>query len=120
GRLLVTKGGKCNARSTHIRVKIELDNGEYLIFEDMRVFGRLWYIPGGQRPEDHVSGLAELGPEPLDGLSVAYLQEAFANKTQAIKSALLDQTIIAGIGNIYADESLFLARINPQRPAKNV
>lgn len=121
GRLLVTKSGKSNAREEHIRVDLTLTNGEHLIFEDMRVFGRLWYIAAKEKVEDKVSGLKGLGPEPLDpGFDGAYLQQAFASKSQAVKSALLDQTIIAGIGNIYADESLHLAGVNPQKPAKEL
>ena len=117
GRLLVK--GRSSARDSHIRVRIELDNGEELIFEDMRVFGRLWYVSAKESVDNVVSGLAGLGVEPLDAeLSGKYMQAAFKNKTQPIKSALLDQTIIAGIGNIYADESLHLAGINPQRSAK--
>lgn len=117
GRLLVADAG--TARDSHIRVRIEMSNGEELIFEDMRVFGRLWYVSPEESLEQVVSGLADLGVEPLDEeFNGKYMQAAFKNKSQPIKSALLDQTIIAGIGNIYADESLHLAGIHPRRPAK--
>jgi formamidopyrimidine-DNA glycosylase len=118
GRLLIN--AQSAARREHIRVRIALDSGEELVFEDMRVFGRLWFVPSSKKVERVVSGLADLGIEPLEKLSGRYMQEAFRKRTQAIKSALLDQTVIAGIGNIYADESLHLARINPRKPAREL
>lgn len=122
GRLLVVSSDQQNvAREEHVRVKMHLDDGKLLLFEDMRVFGRLWLIPANTPVEDVVPALQELGVEPLsDELNVAYLKGALARKSQAIKSALLDQTIIAGIGNIYADESLHLAGISPLRGAGNL
>jgi formamidopyrimidine-DNA glycosylase len=116
GRLLI--GGKGKVREEHVRVRMQLDSDEELIFEDMRVFGRLWFVDAGEEVNEVVSGLADLGVEPLENLTPKYMQKAFANRTQPIKSALLDQTVIAGIGNIYADESLHLSKINPQKPAK--
>jgi formamidopyrimidine-DNA glycosylase len=115
GRLLVLAP---SAREpAHVRVRLNLADGRKLIFDDTRVFGRLWFVAAGESRKSVVPALAELGPEPLEGLKPADLRVAFAGKTQPIKSALLDQTIIAGIGNIYADESLHLAGIRPQRPA---
>jgi formamidopyrimidine-DNA glycosylase len=104
----------------HVRVRMKLDDGSQLIFEDMRVFGRLWYVPPNKRLEDVIPALKELGPEPLTQLTSEYLVEALAGRKQAIKTALLDQTLIAGVGNIYADESLHLAGINPQRTAGSI
>lgn len=100
-----------------LRVRIVLESGKELHYEDMRVFGRLWFVPGDEQVEDVVRGIAALGVEPLSDLTPEYLKEAFKNKNQPVKNTLLDQRIIAGIGNIYADESLFLARINPLQPA---
>jgi formamidopyrimidine-DNA glycosylase len=122
GRLLVFKPGqKQTVREEHVRVRIELDNGHVFVFEDMRVFGRLWFIPAKTPAEKIVTGLADLGVEPLsDEFDADYLQSVLKTKSQPIKGALLDQTLIAGIGNIYADESLHLAGINPQRPAKEL
>jgi formamidopyrimidine-DNA glycosylase len=118
GRLLVTEQRR--KPEQHLRVKIKLSGGKELRFEDMRVFGRLWYVPAGKQFHEIIPGLADLGVEPLENLTAAYLKEAFDRKTQAIKSALLDQTIIAGIGNIYADEALFEAGINPLRSAQDL
>ncbi len=100
------------------RIRFELDE-DLLVFDDMRVFGRAWYLPG-DASEQQISGIAELGPEPLEGLCAQYLLDRFARKTQAIKTALLDQTIIAGIGNIYADEILHLSGVNPLRAARSL
>lgn len=124
GRLLVLKPGgeaKSRVRAEHVRVRMELDDGNVFLFEDMRVFGRLWYVPSGTAPNDVISGLADLGVEPLsEEFTPKYLQDGLRNKKGPIKSVLLDQTLIAGIGNIYADESLHLAGINPQRPANTL
>ncbi|MBZ0188351.1 MAG: bifunctional DNA-formamidopyrimidine glycosylase/DNA-(apurinic or apyrimidinic site) lyase [Candidatus Obscuribacterales bacterium] len=99
------------------RVVIQLRSGRQLHFEDMRVFGRLWFVKPGESLHAIVAGIASLGVEPLSDLTDDYLVAAFKNKKQPVKSALLDQHIIAGVGNIYADESLHLAGINPCRPA---
>jgi formamidopyrimidine-DNA glycosylase len=104
-------------KTNFVRVRIVLESGRELHYEDMRVFGRLWYVPAGLPVESVVSGIGSLGVEPLTDLSVDYLVEAFRGKHQPIKNTLLDQRIIAGIGNIYADESLYLAGINPLVPA---
>jgi formamidopyrimidine-DNA glycosylase len=86
--------------------------GENLIYEDTRYFGRLTL---------DTSAVKKLGPEPLDG---AFDKSAFAQSLkrsrQAIKIKLLDQTLIAGIGNIYASEALFRARIPPRLPARRL
>lgn len=115
GRLLVLD---CrDEEPSHVRVRFLLADGRKLVFDDTRVFGRLWAIRRGQTFEDVVPSLKLLGPEPLEGIDPDHLIRSFEGKTQCIKTALLDQTIIAGIGNIYADESLYKARIRPSRPA---
>ncbi|HEY9713723.1 MAG TPA: bifunctional DNA-formamidopyrimidine glycosylase/DNA-(apurinic or apyrimidinic site) lyase [Chroococcales cyanobacterium] len=115
GKLLIKKAG---ARAGNfLRARFKLKSGRELHYEDMRVFGRLWYKPAGMTFEEVVPGLASLGVEPLEGLEIDLLKDLLANKKQPIKSALLDQRLIAGIGNIYADESLFRSGIHPQRPA---
>lgn len=114
GRLLICEK---RAKSSFLRVRMKLESGRELRFEDMRVFGRLWFVEKGQKFEEVIPALVELGVEPLDELSAEYLEKAFKRKRQPIKSALLDQTVIAGIGNIYADEALFKAAIHPLTPA---
>lgn len=118
GRFLIL--GKRDQEPPHTRIRMELDDGRLLIFDDMRVFGRVWFVPDNSTFEQIVPTLGELGPEPLKGLDSKILKEKLQRKTQPIKSALLDQTIIAGIGNIYADESLHRAGINPLRAAKDL
>jgi formamidopyrimidine-DNA glycosylase len=117
GRLLVK--GPDQPLGPHVRVRIFLEQLE-LRFEDMRVFGRLWYVPQGKAIETVITGLRHLGPEPLNNFSGKDLADRLKRRTQPIKTALLDQGVVAGIGNIYADESLFGANINPLRPAQSL
>jgi formamidopyrimidine-DNA glycosylase len=118
GRLLMTWPEQL--LGSHVRVRIFLEQGQELRFEDMRVFGRLWYVPQGKAVETVITGLQHLGPEPLDNFSGKDLSDRLKKRTQPIKTALLDQSVVAGIGNIYADESLFGAKINPLRPAQSL
>lgn len=111
GRLLI-KDSK-SVKGPHLRVRILLDDGKEIHFEDMRVFGRLWYIPKDQRQDEIVPSLKKLGMEPLLKLTGPALQKGFAGRRQCIKTALLDQHVVAGLGNIYADEALFKAKVNP-------
>lgn len=115
GRLIVMD--ESGEEPDHVRVRLILNDGRKLIFDDTRVFGRLWCIPAGMTFEEVLPSLGKLGPEPLGGIDPKFLLESFDGKKQCIKTALLDQTIIAGIGNIYADESLHRAKINPTRAA---
>jgi formamidopyrimidine-DNA glycosylase len=95
----------------HAAVVLELGR-ENFVFEDTRYFGRLT-LDG--------DSMARLGPEPLgEEFTVSYLSEALARSTQAIKVRLLDQTLVAGIGNIYASEALFRAGITPDLPSRNL
>jgi formamidopyrimidine-DNA glycosylase len=96
----------------HDRVVFHLDNGHQLRFRDMRKFGRV-YLTG-----DPSSVLGRLGPEPMDS---AFTEDDFLvlfhRRSGRIKSLLLNQEFIVGVGNIYADEALFLAGVQPQRRA---
>jgi formamidopyrimidine-DNA glycosylase len=96
------------------RLSVALDDGRELRFADQRKFGRVVY-----RPADAARGLdAKLGPEPLSpAFNAAYLTARLAGRRAPIKALLLDQRIVAGIGNIYADEALFSAKIHPLRAA---
>ncbi len=94
----------------HTRLVLDLDEGLRLRFSDQRKFGRVWLVTDTQRV------LHRLGPEPLDAdFTPAVLAAALAGRRASIKAMLLDQSIVAGVGNIYADEALFLARIRPTR-----
>lgn len=95
----------------HVPVRLGL-RGEQFLFEDPRYFGRLTLDLGS---------LPEFGPEPLEAAFTAHhLKTALARCSQAIKVKLLDQTLVAGIGNIYASEALFRARISPRTPSRRV
>jgi formamidopyrimidine-DNA glycosylase len=115
GRLLLLSTPR--ADSQFLRIRIVLNDGLELRFEDMRVFGRLWYTSAAQSFDQIIPALAKLGPEPLDKLDGRLLVGLLRNKSQVIKSTLLDQNVVAGIGNIYADESLFKAGIHPKTKA---
>ena len=81
----------------------------------------MWWVRDGLSPNNIIKGLGTLGPEPFsENFNVNYLTNVISNKTRSIKSILLDQTIIAGIGNIYADESLYSAGISPFREARTI
>ncbi|MGF1521115.1 MAG: DNA-formamidopyrimidine glycosylase [Leptolyngbyaceae cyanobacterium] len=98
----------------HCRVRLFVDQERELRFVDQRTFGRLWWVPPNQAPEVVISGIAALGPEPFsDRFSPDYLYQVTRKRQRPIKNALLDQALIAGIGNIYADEALFLSGIRP-------
>ena len=105
GRLFVEPHGSVPA---HVRVSLALDDGRSLHFLDVRKFGRLTFA------DDPSEVLPELGPEPLDkDFSAAWLRDGLARRRRLIKPMLLDQSFLAGLGNIYVDESLHLAGIHP-------
>jgi len=118
GRLLLVPGNSVGGK--FLRVRLKLTSGRELHFEDMRVFGRIWFKTENELLTDVVPALDLLGVEPLTQLTGPGLFKLFRNRSQAVKSAIMDQQLLAGIGNIYADESLFHARIHPQLPAKRV
>lgn len=99
----------------HTRVRLFLGSDQELRFVDQRTFGQMWWIPDPALLPELMPSLAGLGPEPLGPeFTVAYLAQKLRKSQKPIKTALLDQAMIAGIGNIYADEALFLAQIHPQ------
>lgn len=117
GQLMVTPSAYPLLAHTH--VVFRLDNGDELRYTDVRRFGRLWLL--GEEETAAFTGLAKLGPEPFDPrCSAAYLRAALGARRLPIKAGLLDQTVVAGIGNIYADESLFAAGLHPRRPAASL
>ena len=97
----------------HTHVVFRLGSGE-LHFSDVRKFGRIQAIPTSLRFSG--TSLHKLGPEPLeDEFTPAVLNDRFGKKKVFLKAALLDQTVLAGMGNIYVDEALFLAGVSPDR-----
>lgn len=114
GCLLVSPPNYPMEKHTHII--FHLSGGNELRFSDTRRFGRFWLIQNGE--EDTYSGIAKLGLEPLSAeCNAKYLQSRFGKRKKTIKECLLDQSVVAGIGNIYSDEILFRAKIFPARPA---
>jgi formamidopyrimidine-DNA glycosylase len=101
---------------THVRARFELDDGRVLLFTDVRRFGQAVVLDAGDQLDDFFA--SRLGVEPLSGdLTPERLLELAANRTAPLKSFLLSQSRIAGIGNIYADEALWRARLHPLSPA---
>ena len=104
-----------NQPDKYIRVVFHLDNGSQLIFADRRRLGALWLV------ENEQAIVGKLGPEPL---APEFTSETLAGRLQKhrapIKAVLLDQTFVAGIGNMYADEALFAAKIHPLREANSL
>ena len=96
----------------HIRAVFSLDNGVNLYFRDPRKFGRIWLV------ENEREVIGKLGPEPLEKEFTPDALRSILEKRQSpIKTVLCDQSLIAGIGNMYADEALFAAAIHPLRKA---
>jgi formamidopyrimidine-DNA glycosylase len=103
------------ADARHAHILFETDEGVRITFYDARRFGFMDLV------EDHDPRLLALGPEPLGpDFDAALLARAFAGRRQGPKTLLLDQRIVAGLGNIYVSEALHRARISPTRPAGSV
>lgn len=110
GQLLATPAGEPIEKHTHLIMS--LSDGSQLRYIDVRRFGRFWYFQDGET--DDLTGQAELGPEPDDpALTAAYLKARLGGCRRPVKEALHDQTVVAGIGNIYSDEILFAAGVYP-------
>ncbi|WP_325891399.1 bifunctional DNA-formamidopyrimidine glycosylase/DNA-(apurinic or apyrimidinic site) lyase [Grimontia sp. NTOU-MAR1] len=105
---------QATAPDKHDHVDLHLSNGKVIRYNDPRRFGAwLWQEKGGDHP-----ALEKLGPEPLtDAFTGEYLFEKAQGKRTAIKQFIMDNAVVVGVGNIYANESLFTSRIHPQRPA---
>ena len=105
-------GDKDERPGQHDHVVITFADGRSLLFNDTRKFGRFRLVASGNNP------LSELGPEPLEeAFTLDALRQRLHGKTRQIKPLLLDQTTVAGLGNIYVDEALWQARIHPERRA---
>lgn len=110
GRLLMSRVGEEVEQHTH--TILTLDDGSQLHFSDTRKFGRLILVA------DPATTLGKLGPEPLSShFSPEWLAQRLERRRRVIKSLLLDQSFLAGLGNIYADESLHRAGVDPRRRA---
>jgi formamidopyrimidine-DNA glycosylase len=96
----------------YARAVFHFSNGRRLVFDDRRRLGVMWLV------DDAHTVVCKLGPEPLDKkFTVSVLEQRLSRHHIPIKAALLDQCILAGIGNMYADEALFAARIHPLKKA---
>ena len=112
---------KQNIPCKHTRVRFFDNLGNELRFIDVRNFGQMWYVPPSKSISEIVPGIKRLGPEPFsDDFNSIYLEAFLKNRSRSIKSALLDQATVAGVGNIYADETLFDAGINPKTKSMNL
>jgi formamidopyrimidine-DNA glycosylase len=108
GRLLLAPQGA----PQHLRVIFDFSSGEHLFFYCQRKFGRVWLV------DDPADVVGDLGPEPLsDDFTVGRFLSLLRRRRGMIKPLLLNQRFIAGLGNIYVDESLFRARLHPRRTA---
>lgn len=113
GQLSVRPAGE--PADKYVHTVFALDGGDELRFRDMRKFGRVYLVTDADRV------LGQLGPEPLsDAFTVTWLARQLGRRRRVLKPLLLDQTFIAGIGNIYADEALFRAAIRPDRHSNSL
>ncbi|PXV67925.1 bifunctional DNA-formamidopyrimidine glycosylase/DNA-(apurinic or apyrimidinic site) lyase [Halanaerobium congolense] len=114
GKLLVKEVEEFRDKHTH--VIFSLNDGQEIRFNNIRKFGRV-YLIDKNHPEQ-AGGLSDLGPEPLsEDLTLTDFKKLFKNRRALMKSLLLNQHFVAGIGNIYADEILFLSGVRPDRTA---
>jgi formamidopyrimidine-DNA glycosylase len=98
----------------HTRVRLYFGDQQELRFVDQRTFGQMWWVPPGIAVESIMTGLGKLAVDPFSPeFTVEYLADKLKNRRRPIKTALLDQSVVAGLGNIYADEALFKSGILP-------
>jgi formamidopyrimidine-DNA glycosylase len=111
-------GGFHWRETTHERAVLELDDGRRLAYRDVRRFGT-WLVLEGAELDPYLA--AKHGPEPLGRrFTSRWLGEQLARRRAPLKAVLLDQRVVAGLGNIYADEALWRARLGPLRPASTL
>jgi formamidopyrimidine-DNA glycosylase len=113
GSLLHASSGSL-AEDPYRRAVLSLDNGSDVAYRDVRRFGT-WELLDRAELQSYLG--KRLGPEPLSALSTRQLGKRLAGRRAPLKAALLDQRTLAGMGNIYADEALWAARLHPLRPA---
>lgn len=102
------------------RVTIVFDDGSTLFFNDQRKFGWMRLLPTAEIP--NIDFMKRVGPEPLNDAFTAtlFINRINRRKNSTVKAAILDQSVLAGVGNIYADESLFAAKIHPSSLVKDI
>lgn len=111
-------GGFPEAPASHERAVIHLDDGNGIVYRDVRRFGT-WHVLAPPELAGYLD--TRLGPEPLGPrFTTRFLAERLAGRRAPLKALVLDQRVVAGLGNIYADEALWRARVNPLRPASNL
>ena len=115
GQLRLLGPGSPPDRTDHIHARWNLDDGSRLVFRDPRRFGGLWPLSKSTLEVRW----SDLGPDGL-GITAEQLRAAAAHSSRPIKAVLLDQGIVAGVGNIYADEALFVSGIRPTRRAMRI
>ncbi|MDO1510249.1 MULTISPECIES: bifunctional DNA-formamidopyrimidine glycosylase/DNA-(apurinic or apyrimidinic site) lyase [unclassified Neisseria] len=117
-RILTAGNPAIDEIGKHDHVDIVFDNGTVLRYHDPRRFGMVLWFAGAA---EHHPLLAALGPEPFESqFDAAYLYSKLHTQKRAVKLALMDNAVVVGIGNIYANESLFKAGISPKRPANKI
>jgi len=115
----ITAGAAGSPAALHDHVVLSLDDGTVVTFNDPRRFGLVDYLRRSEATRHPL--LADLGPEPLEtDFNAHYLAGKLAGKMTPIKSALLDQRVVAGLGNIYVCEALYRARLSPRRLAGTI
>ena len=119
GRMLLVPPGESRAPEAHDHVVFTTEEGLEVRFNDARRFGMLDLVPEAELESHRL--LRDLGPEPLgNAFSGPVLAAALAGKRTPIKAAILDQKVVAGVGNIYASEALYAAGLSPRRLAHSV
>lgn len=105
----------------HTRVRLFFGDQQELRFVDQRTFGQMWWVPPDVAVESIITGLAKLAQDPFSPeFTVDYLALKLQNRRRPIKTALLDQSVVAGLGNIYADEALFKCGVLPETLCTNL
>ena len=119
GSLRIAQKGGAASLDPHDHVIFHMSSGKAVVFNDPRRFGLVDLVPAGHLERHTV--LSPLGPEPLsDAFDAARLARACRGKKTSLKSALLDQRVVAGLGNIYASEALHVAGLSPRRQASTI
>ena len=117
GQLLVVPNVFPVEKHTHLIAR--LSDGKEIRYIDVRRFGSFWLFGDGE--EDSISGISKLGLEPDDkGLTAEYLKSRMCKRRKTVKEMLHDQSIVAGIGNIYSDEILFASGIHPEKKCSDL